>query len=118
MPYKDPEVKKYKQREAAQQHRLRNHISINAKRRARYDPMKMREQRHGIKPPHAPGKVCDACSTPFKDGYDTHMDHDHRTEEFRGWLCMRCNRSLGYAQDSRDRLQLLLNYLDCAELLK
>jgi hypothetical protein len=118
MPYKDPEVKKHKQREAQRRHYLKNPEKIKAQRRARYDPMRMRELRHGIKPPHSPGRCCDGCGTPFGSASDTHMDHDHNTGEFRGWLCMKCNRSLGYAGDNRDRLQLLINYLDRHELLR
>jgi ribosomal protein L40E len=38
------------------------------------------------------------------------VDHDHTTEEFRGLLCMRCNRSLGMLNDSVETIEKLLNY--------
>jgi phage host-nuclease inhibitor protein Gam len=40
-----------------------------------------------------------------------HMDHDHETGAFRGWLCWRCNSLLGSAADSQDILRLASNYL-------
>lgn len=59
---------------------------------------------------------CDACGIPFLSK-KAHLDHDHKTGRFRGWLCPNCNLALGHANDSRDRLQLLINYLDKSELL-
>lgn len=61
---------------------------------------------------------CEACKTPA-ELLDRALcfDHDHSTGKFRGWLCFNCNLVLGHAKDSRDRLQLLISYLDRAELL-
>lgn len=39
------------------------------------------------------------------------IDHDHVTGFRRGILCNACNLALGYARDSVDRLQALINYL-------
>jgi len=39
------------------------------------------------------------------------LDHCHETEEFRGWLCHKCNRSLGGFDDSVDMLQRAIDYL-------
>lgn len=44
-------------------------------------------------------------------GHKLHLDHNHETGKFRGWLCPKCNLSLGYAQDSIQILQGLVSYL-------
>lgn len=38
-------------------------------------------------------------------------DHNHTTGEFRGWLCHRCNRLLGFVNDSVRTLIALAWYL-------
>ena len=40
------------------------------------------------------------------------LDHDHTTGAFRGWLCSRCNRALGFVLDSPERLRKLADYLE------
>ena len=39
------------------------------------------------------------------------LDHDHCTGKFRGWLCGRCNTSLGVFGDSIPGLAKVLQYL-------
>ena len=39
------------------------------------------------------------------------FDHDHVTGEFRGWICEKCNKTLGNSGDSVERLLLLARYL-------
>ena len=39
-------------------------------------------------------------------------DHDHQTDEFRGWLCSTCNRGLGHLGDNAAGLRRALAYLE------
>ena len=57
-------------------------------------------------------EVCEACDGPPSKGQRMHMDHNHKTGKFRGWLCGNCNRALGFLRDDRGRLQLLIDYLE------
>lgn len=40
------------------------------------------------------------------------FDHDHSTDRFRGWLCNRCNTTLGSVNDNKELLVNLAKYLD------
>jgi len=39
------------------------------------------------------------------------LDHNHKTTEFRGWLCHKCNRGLGSFNDCEDTLRRAFEYL-------
>ena len=43
------------------------------------------------------------------------LDHCHETNEFRGWLCQSCNRSLGAFKDSVATLLRAIDYLEQSE---
>lgn len=54
--------------------------------------------------------LCECCSgEPGKNGIV--WDHDHKTGNFRGWLCNRCNRVLGMCKDSKDVFEKMIYYL-------
>lgn len=38
-------------------------------------------------------------------------DHDHVTEQFRGWLCHKCNLGLGNLGDDPERCKRAMEYL-------
>lgn len=40
------------------------------------------------------------------------FDHNHNTGNFRGWICSRCNTSLGLVKDNKDLLEKMIKYLD------
>jgi hypothetical protein len=56
------------------------------------------------KPPHC--EVCGDTNTRIV------FDHDHATGKFRGWLCDRCNKTLGHVKDTPDLLRKLADYLE------
>ena len=39
------------------------------------------------------------------------LDHDHETDDFRGWLCHRCNRALGCFHDDVPRMKRAIKYI-------
>jgi len=66
--------------------------------------------RHKLKKSHpAPpaGTPCTCCGAVRK----LHMDHCHRTDNFRGWICANCNTMLGLAGESRIGLEAGIRYL-------
>ena len=65
-------------------------------------------------------KHCECCLTPKKECQNGRLvlDHDHETEEFRGWLCIRCNIGLGKFGDNVDGILMALNYLRMSEARK
>ncbi len=55
---------------------------------------------------------CDVCGVPAEECTTSlHLDHDHFSGAFRGFLCGRCNRTLGMVGDSKETLIDLLHYL-------
>jgi len=40
------------------------------------------------------------------------LDHDHKTGDFRGWLCRNCNQGIGKLGDNTEGLQRAINYLN------
>lgn len=55
-------------------------------------------------------EVCGAFGKDFKR-VGICFDHDHQTGKFRGWICSRCNRILGFARDNSELLVALSDYL-------
>ena len=77
------------------------------KRQQRYD-----RKRRGLPDPAYPvTENCECCGTKLLGGMQTHLDHCHETGKFRGWLCNKCNRGLGYFGDSIAGLEQALAYL-------
>ena len=59
-------------------------------------------------------EVCELCGEPPQGGYgrDLVFDHCHQRGVFRGWLCDRCNRTLGQVKDSPALLRAMATYLE------
>ena len=62
-------------------------------------------------PTRLPPEVCECCGGPPNGAGALHLDHDHDTGEFRGWLCMGCNMSIGQLGDNLEGLQRAIEYL-------
>jgi recombination endonuclease VII len=62
-------------------------------------------------------EVCDICKQPETQTHQNGtpcrlcLDHCHATNKVRGWLCARCNTSLGRMEDSPELLQSMITYL-------
>lgn len=57
--------------------------------------------------------VCNICGkTKQENGKELALDHNHATNEFRGFLCDNCNRLLGHANDSKIILAAAIEYLN------
>lgn len=55
---------------------------------------------------------CKLCKRPESDfPVRLHMDHNHETGKFRGWLCKNCNAMLGNSHDSPELLEKAAQYL-------
>ena len=53
-----------------------------------------------------PGQ-CELCGRTGKICFD----HDHKTGKFRGWICHKCNVSLGLIDDNIQTLELMIEYI-------
>lgn len=54
---------------------------------------------------------CEVCGKLGKKRNGICLDHDHKTNKFRGWLCSNCNTILGLSQEDPKVLQSLINYV-------
>ena len=66
--------------------------------------LERKERKAGRKKPG----VCEICKYPGIICFD----HNHKTGKFRGWICKRCNLIIGMAQDDRELLLKLIEYLE------
>jgi hypothetical protein len=60
------------------------------------------------------GGVCAICKEKkvrFWGSTETHLDHCHKTNKFRGFLCYRCNMALGKFADDPERLMRAADYV-------
>lgn len=57
---------------------------------------------------------CECCGKEQSDSWQTKtlcLDHNHDTNEFRGWLCDKCNRGIGFLGDNIEGVAKALAYL-------
>ena len=55
---------------------------------------------------------CLICYEKLLGGYQTHLDHNHKTGNIRAFLCTNCNRGLGHFKDSVGLMQSAILYLE------
>lgn len=51
--------------------------------------------------------ICKICNRTGKICFD----HDHKTGKFRGWICYKCNLTLGLVNDNKEILFKIIKYL-------
>lgn len=115
MPYKDELVR----RAAHREYNRKNKEVINAAERARRasDPEAFRKTRlryrYGLSHEdyarmlNAQGGLCAICL----ERAATDIDHDHKTNVVRGFLCRACNLGIGNLRDNPDFLRAAIEYL-------
>jgi len=59
----------------------------------------------------AQGGLCFICRKPPPDKRHLALDHDHETDQIRGYLCWNCNLGLGHFKDNEELLQRAIEYL-------
>ena len=106
-------AKKYK---SLNVEKLRASGRAAAKKRRLKDPDRMNDLalKYSRKKLPVPTRVCpercELCGQ-LPDRRVLNLDHDHRTNKFRGWLCQQCNLSLGKFGDNVAGLQQAVLYL-------
>jgi hypothetical protein len=90
------------------------HVCSRARNKDRREYMRSYSwQSRGCSGPSRPEPtVCESCAQPPNGHGRLHLDHDHETGEFRGWLCSKCNTGIGLLGDTRSGLLAALKYFD------
>lgn len=120
MPYKSLARRKKYLKAWARKNRARILVkqrAYTAKMHATSDVWAARRRRYNGLPeptrPYPSPAVCEICGGPPDTGRTKrlHLDHDHLTGKFRGWICRACNHMLGNAKDSIDTLKKAIKFL-------
>lgn len=61
---------------------------------------------------HRRPEKCECCGKPNDSGLALALDHNHKSGDFRGWLCLGCNVAAGFLKDSPERATFLAKYLN------
>lgn len=56
--------------------------------------------------------ICEVCGRPPGKKGVLSFDHCHASGRFRGWLCTKCNNTLGMVDDNPELLRKLAEYLE------
>ena len=95
--------------------RARDRVSNRAKRKANPEKYRVYMRKFkGLPLPTRPAPAsCECCGQP-PGKKSLALDHCHVSGTFRGWLCGRCNRSIGQLGDSIEGLMNAVRYLQRA----
>lgn len=115
---KDPQ----KWKDYAKKWKLENPEKVAATARKSYARRKVSERNYRIKKTYGitqedydrmyaeqNGK-CAICGQKSEKNF--HIDHDHDTGEVRGLLCNKCNKALGFVNDSPTILERMIRYIN------
>jgi len=58
--------------------------------------------------PRPKPELCEICSK----GGRICFDHDHKTGKFRGWICHKCNITMGLIEDDSNTLIKMIKYIN------
>jgi len=57
-------------------------------------------------------EICDICGQKGKKRNGIVLDHDHKTNRIRGWLCSNCNTIIGLAHEDTKVLGSIIDYIN------
>lgn len=85
--------------------------------RRKYLSLLANRRRQGLPEPTRPTPdACECCGRPRSSmTREIHLDHDHLTGTFRGWLCSLCNTGIGALGDTLAGLRQAVAYLERSE---
>jgi hypothetical protein len=119
MPYKDPQKRKEYHRQYVRAYRRKPSVAPQIRLKDKAYQHKATCYRYGITPEIyqatflAQGSCCASCKSTEPYGKGTwHIDHDHKTNRFRGILCYRCNVGIGIFQENKDTMLKAIEYLN------
>ncbi len=96
-------------------HRNREKALAYKREYQRQNPEKNRargRKRAGLPAPTRPEpQLCECCGNPPSGRGSLHLDHDHATGKFRGWICSKCNAGIGLLGDTIEGALRAFDYL-------
>lgn len=104
-------------REEQRLFRLRNpeHVRARAKKWRDKNPEKVRNYKRKDArlpiPTRPEPALCELCGRHPSGAGSLHLDHDHVTGLFRGWLCHHCNTGIGLLGDDYESVLRAAEYL-------
>jgi hypothetical protein len=114
--YDKIQSKKNRTKNKAQRHAYRVQWRKDNPEKYRLEMLRQSRIKRGLPEPTRECPTnCELCGKPPKSK-QLHLDHDHGTGEFRGWLCVNCNTAIGKLGDNVFGLQRAIMYLSRNEL--